>query len=165
MEPFMPTAGMPYGEPHPPDDVIAPITTAECTPSAQNPGTGYQQLSIQTGGYRFPTCGLDYTAMFQLMAQGVIAGAQVACEFAIPEPPEGETLDLDTVQVRYSSNGTLVDTFNQAPSLAECSTTENQFYIEGEQIKLCPTACDAVQTDANAAIDVLYGCDLTVIVD
>lgn len=165
LAPYLPTTADPYGEPHPPDETIAPVITNECTPSAEAPGTGYQALSIMTGGYRFPTCGLDYTAMFQLMAEGVILGASVACEFLIPEPPEGETLDLSTVQVRYSSEGQVIETFNAAPSEEECSTTENQFYIDEDYIKLCPTACDLVQADENAAIDVLYGCDLNIIVN
>ncbi len=160
VEPYMPTAGTPFGTPHPPDMAVAPITTGECTPSAVAPGTGYQALSLLTNGYRYPTCGLEYTDMFQLMAQGVIDGARVACEFPIPDPPPGETLDLETAQVRYSSSGTPVDTFNQVPTVADCTTVENQFYIEADTIKLCPTACDLVQNDANAEIDVLYGCEL-----
>ncbi len=155
-----PNNGKPYGDPHPPDDQIAPIITAECTPSAVDPGTGYQQLSIMTGGYRYPTCGLDYTDIFTLMAHGVIEGAQVACEFEIPDPPPGETLDLETVQVEYSSGDTVVTTFSQVASLAECTATS--FYIEGNLIKLCPEACDTVQQDEDAKINILFGCELVV---
>jgi hypothetical protein len=160
LAPYMATTGSPYGMPHPPDATMAPVITGECTPSAVDPGTGYQALSILTGGYRYPTCGLDYTDMFQLMAQGVIAGSRVACEFAVPDPPPGETLDLTTVQVRYSSNGSIVDTFDQVTSMMACSTTANQFYIENNTIKLCPTACTQVQGDGNAEIDILDGCEL-----
>jgi hypothetical protein len=165
LAPYLATAQKPYGDPHPPDDTLAPIITGECTPSAVDPGTGYQALSIMTGGYRYPTCGLDYTDMFQLMAQGVILGARVACEFGIPEPPEGETLDLETVQVRYLSDGQEVEVFNPAPSLADCSETENQFYIEDDTIKLCPSACALVQADDKAEIKILYGCELNIIVN
>lgn len=160
LAPHMATGGMPYGVPHPPDETMAPITTNECTPSAADPGTGYQALSIETNGYRFPTCGLDYTQIFQLMAQGVIAGSRVACEFTIPDPPPGEMLDLDTVQVRYSSNGSVVDTFNKVADLMACSPTGGQFYIENDTIKLCPASCTTVQGDENAEIDILFGCAL-----
>lgn len=156
--PFNTSAAKPFGDPSPPDAAVAPVTTAECTPDAQNPGTGYQALSILTGGYRYPTCGLDYTEMFTLMAQGVIEGAQVACEFLIPEPPVGETLNLATVQVEYTS-GANVDTFDQVPSLAAC--TDGKFYIAGDQIILCPTTCDVVRADPDAEIDIKFGCDVT----
>jgi hypothetical protein len=154
--PYLPTAMKPYGDPHPPDETLAPITTALCTPSAVDPGTGYQQLSIMTGGYRYPTCGLDYTDIFTLMAQGVIAGAQTPCSFDIPEPPPGETLDLDTVLVKYSSKGTLVKTLSQVPGEADCD--DGSFYIAGDQIHLCPEVCVASQSDPDSKIDLVYGC-------
>ena len=156
--PYNPSAAKPYGDPSPPDAALAPITPSECTPNAVDPGTGYQGLSILTGGYRYPTCGLEYTDMFTLMALGVIEGAQVACEFLIPEPPVGETLNLATVQVEYTS-GANVDTFDQVPSLADC--TDGKFYIAGDQIILCPTTCDVVRADENAEIDIKFGCDVT----
>jgi hypothetical protein len=156
LAPFSPTSMLPYGDPHPPDETVAPVTTAECTPSAQNSGTGYQALSILTGGYRYPTCGLDYTAIFQLMAEGVILGAQAPCEFDIPEPPAGQTLDLSTVEVSYNSDGTPVGTFDQVATLGDCTPTS--FYIDMDKIILCPDACTTVQADEKAELKVLYGC-------
>jgi hypothetical protein len=153
LAPFMGDMADPYGSPYPPTE---PITTQECTPSAVNPGTGYQALSILTGGHRFPTCGLDYTDIFELMALGVIQGAAAACEFQIPDPPPGEMINLDTIQVKYSSAGVPVDTFNRVPTLADCDASS--FYIEGDTIFLCPEACTIVQSDEDAEIDVLYGC-------
>lgn len=93
------------------------------------------------------------------MAQGVIQGASAACEFAVPEPPEGEELNLDTVVVKYSSAGQLVETFAQVPTAAECD--DSSFYIEADTIHLCPEACAIVQSDEDAEIDVLYGCSVT----
>ncbi|MCA9624679.1 MAG: hypothetical protein KC731_36900 [Myxococcales bacterium] len=161
-EPYMTSGMKPYGEPSPPDAMLAPITTGECTPSAVDPGTGYQGLSILSGGYRYPTCGLDYTDIFVKMAEGVIAGAQVPCAFEIPEPPPGETLDLATVQVKYSSGGAEVATFSQVGSPAECDA--NSFYIDSmaNEIVLCPDACAIVQADEEAKINIAYGCELGV---
>ncbi|HNS98801.1 MAG TPA: hypothetical protein PLJ27_24075 [Polyangiaceae bacterium] len=160
MAPYEPTAAKPNGSPHPPDESLSPVTTEKCKPSAVNPGTGYQALSIMTGGYRFPTCGLDYTEMFQLMAEGVVKGSEVPCEFMIPEPPPGETLDLNTVEVAYKSNGTLVEVFNKVASEEECDSSS--FLIDGERIVLCPQACDVVQADADAKIDILFGCEIQI---
>jgi hypothetical protein len=157
MAPLNPSAGDPYGDPHGPTD---PIVTEECTPSAVNPGTGYQALSVLSDGYRFPSCGLDYTDLFTLMAQGVIQGAAVACEFPVPAPPQGQTLDLATVQVRYSSAGVEVATFNQVTTPGDCTPTS--FYIEMDTIKLCPEACAVVQADDAATIDILFGCNINV---
>lgn len=160
LSPYLPTAQDPYGEPHPPDASIAPIITTECTPSSVDPGTGYQALSVLTGGYRFPTCGLDYTDIFTRMALGVIEGAAVACEFLIPEPPQGDTLDLSTVQVVYSSGEVPVETFNQVADLASCDA--HSFYLTDELIILCPDACATVQGDDDAEIGITFGCEIQV---
>lgn len=160
LAPYEPTAANPYGEPHPPDEALSPVTTAKCTPSAVDPGTGYQALSILTGGYRYPTCGLDYTDIFQLMALGVVKGAQVPCEFDIPEPPPGENLDLNTVEVAYSSGDTLVQKYGRVSSEAECD--DSSFFIEDEKIILCSEVCDVVQSDPDARIEILFGCEITV---
>jgi hypothetical protein len=146
------------GEPHPPDEAIAPVITETCTPSAASPGVEYQKLSIMTGGCRFPSCGLDYTIMFRLMAEGVIQGSKVQCEFAIPEAPPGEVLDLETVEVRYSSAGVELESFRIVAGVAECDPTS--FYVDGDVIKLCPETCAVVQADSDAELKVLYGCVL-----
>jgi hypothetical protein len=152
----------PLGLPVPPTE---PITIAECNPNLNpnkpggnpvDPGTGYQALSIMTGGYRYPTCALDYTDIFALMAQGVIDGAQVSCEFEIPDPPPGEELDLDTVEVVYSSNGSEVATYTQVADASQCTPTS--FYIADGKITLCPGACTTVQADENAKIDLRFDC-------
>ncbi|MCA9601892.1 MAG: hypothetical protein R3A78_11685 [Polyangiales bacterium] len=152
--PYMSTGMGDYGLPVPPSEAS---TTDVCTPDAQQSGTGYQALSMLTGGYRFPSCGLAYSPIFSLMAQGVIEVAQVGCDFAVPDPPDGEHLDLSTVQVKYSSGDTLIGKYNQVANEAAC--TPEAFYIENETtIKLCPDLCNVVQADENANVNVLFGC-------
>ncbi len=118
------------------------------------PGTGYQALSVATGGLRYPICGLDFTDIFTQLGQRVIEGAQLACEFIIPE--SGEPLDLATVRVEYGSGG-VVETFAQVPSLAAC--TDDAFYIAGDRITLCPTSCELVRADEDAEIAITSGCE------
>ena len=89
----------------------------------------------------------------------VISGAGIPCEFEIPEPPPGETLDLDTVVIEYTDGDTMMTaTLNQVDSAAECDMTS--FYIEDDKIKLCPEACDVVEIDEGGSIDIKYGCAL-----
>lgn len=143
--------------PHPPE---GPIVTDECSPGSQNPGTGYQALSRLTGGLRYPTCGLDYTPIFQKIAEGVIEGSAVACEFTIPEPPDGEELDLESVRVRYEpgDGGPSVD-FTLVDGPAAC--TDDGFYLDeaAGTIVLCPGACESVQGDDAAQIRVVFDCE------
>lgn len=150
-------------EPYDPNDLTAawppdaPITTKECSPGAANVGTGYQALSKLTGGLRYPTCGLDYTTIFQKIAEGVVEGAKVACEFALPVAPPGETIDPATIVVVYTpSDGSPDKTYHQVADASQCTPTS--CYIEGGLVKLCPEACDEVQADDGAKLKILSGC-------
>jgi hypothetical protein len=133
------------------------VTTTKCS-SAFNPCTGYQALSVETGGLRYPVCGLDYSSIFSAIAASTITGAALDCVFEIPTPPAGMTLDLATVLPRFTpSSGPAVD-FHQVASAGLCAP--NKFYIEDNQIKLCPDTCSYVQSDSGgASIQILYGCD------
>lgn len=146
-------------DPHlPGDPMVNTVCSLNGTPSP-GPGTGYQHLSIITGGLRFPICqNASFDVVFQKIAEGVVAGAQVNCEFAIPPPPSGQTIDLNTVVVRYTPGGVgaPID-FTQVKTAADC--VPNAFYIEnGATIKLCADSCAVVQADDKAKVDVLFTC-------
>lgn len=134
-------------------------TVLDTCSTAVAPGTGYQALSKRSGGLRFPLCETSsYDVVFQAIAEGVITGAVVECEFEVPDSPPGEIIDLATVVVQYTpSDGSEPQSFKQVPDLDACEA--GAFYIENDTIKLCPNACQLVQSDAGAQVDVLYGCD------
>ncbi len=97
--------------------------------------------------------------MFQIMADGVLQGAAVPWKFEIPDPPDGETLDLETVVVEYTSGATMTTVnFLQVSGPGECDASS--FYIENNRIILCPEACTVVQADDTAEINIKYGCEL-----
>jgi hypothetical protein len=135
-----------------------PIIESVCS-GAVAEGTGYQALSILTGGLRFPVCeNASFDVVFQEIAKGVIEGTQVVCEFPVPDPPPGETIDPSTVVVEYTpSGGGAATKFKQVASSAVCAP--ESFYIEDKTIKLCPEPCATVQADDGAKIIVLFGCE------
>lgn len=126
------------------------------------PGLPYQELSKLTGGLRFPICEwASYDAVFQSIAGDVISRTELACDFAIPVPPEGKALDLDKVAVAYTpGNGDAPQTYAQAQNQAHC--VPGAFYIQADRIFLCPEACNTVKADATAMVDVLYTCESTI---
>jgi Mg-chelatase subunit ChlD len=78
----------------------------------------------------------------------------VACSFDIPEPPTGETLDRDRVNVQYTSGGgDVYDVFHD-----ESSACAGGWQYEGDRIELCPEMCALVTADPDAAVDILFGC-------
>lgn len=140
-----------------PYDPTDPVLATEC-PTAANPGTGHQALSVLTNSLRFPICDTtSYDAVFQAIAAGVISGAKVDCAFAVPDPPVGQNIDLMSVGVKYTPSMGAPTSFTQVANAAAC--TPGSFYIENmTTIQLCPEACDLVQMDDTAKIDVSFKC-------
>jgi len=137
-----------------------PIQNALCTKGggAVAAGLEYQRLSILTGGLRFPICEYaNFDAVFNHVAMGVVAGAKVACDFALPAPPPGQQIDPGSVLVEYTPHGMGArTTFKQVAGAAACAP--NSFYIDKSRVYLCPDSCTTVQADTKAKVEVLFDC-------
>jgi len=139
-----------------------PVTDTRC-PSVTSEGRAYQELSILSGGLRFPLCGFDaYDVVFRKISEDVVTHTVIACDFAIPAPPAGKEIEPDKVAVNtLAGNGTEQELL-QARTPTDCGP--DAFYIEAGRIVLCPEACGIVQADDQARVDVLFTCESTIIV-
>lgn len=138
------------------------ISIDKCNNQVVTPGIGYQAAARLSGGLRFPLCeSNNFDVVFNTIAQGIITGAAVACDLPFPEPPPGQTLDPDTLQVEYDpGNGDSVVTYDQVADLASCD--DKSFYVENDRIILCPEVCASVQSNPDASLSVKFGCKLDV---
>ena len=87
-----------------------------------------------------------------------IAGQIGTCEFTVPPPPAGKTLDPTLVNVLYThSDGTQTSVPQDATGkcMSGWQYDNNQ---NPTKITLCGTDCDTVKADQGAKIDVLFGC-------
>jgi hypothetical protein len=133
----------------------ASITTGMCTPGAEAPGTGYQALSVLTGGLRYPICrNSDFNAMFQALAQEVVSGASVSCSV---ELGHGAEADPAKTSVRFTSGAGTTTTFSRVDNAAACAN-DAYYYASPTTITLCPTTCNAVQGDTQGTLGVEVGC-------
>lgn len=144
-----------------------PVQMATCTGgnnTVANVGVGYQELSRRTGGLRFPLCAFEsYDAVFSTIANDVVTKSQLACDFDIPTPSNGQELDLSKVAVAFSQDGASAPVqFGQAKTSAECQA--GAFYIESNHIYLCPETCTQVKAGNGAKVDVLFTCQSQIIV-
>ena len=155
---FFSIVGMAYNNP-PTDPYLPadPVITGQC-PTAADPGTGHQALSVLTSGLRFPLCDTtSYDVVFQGIAESVIAGSPVSCELPLPIAPDDQLVNLASLVVEYTPGGMGAPiVLTKVPDLQSCAP--NSFYIEGETIYLCPETCDLVQGDFDAEIDMEYLC-------
>ncbi len=146
-----------------------PEVTEICTTNGaviESPGPTYQQLSIRTGGLRFPLCQFPgYDAVFQAIAADVIVKTNIACDFDIPPPPVDQEIDLDKVAIsKKQIDGTPLTPYGQVIDPVDCQP--DAFYIDRTEnrIFLCPEACDALQAEPEGGVDVLFTCESTIIV-
>ena len=81
-----------------------------------------------------------------------------SCEYTIPEPPDGESLDPDRVNVLYTPGSGDTETIGRDPSTRDCETGW-QYSADGERVILCADTCARVQADREATVEVLFGCE------
>jgi hypothetical protein len=98
-----------------------------------------------------------------LRALNAIRGDVLPCEYRIPEPPAGERLDYDTVNVRYKPANGEPETLFNVPSAADCGPAGGWYYDDSrEHILLCEVTCTEVGTAAHGTVDYALGCQRTV---
>jgi hypothetical protein len=87
-----------------------------------------------------------------------IRGASLACEYALPQPPAGQTLDYEKVNVQYSAGGAAAQTLKYSDG---CASGDGWRYDDAKnptKILLCPAACDKAKADTSAKVDLVLGC-------
>jgi hypothetical protein len=145
-----------------------PVQAATCVKAGlplRSAGETYQELSRLTGGLRFPIClSSFYDVVFREIAGKVIAQSNIACDFPVPEPPAGRSLDLDRVSISIDHELTAAapTVLGQARFGAECQS--DAFFIQDGRIQLCPEVCSAVRGEEGARVNVLFGCESSIIV-
>jgi len=152
-------AGTAYG----PDE---PLVHDRCEKNgglAPSSGQAYQALSRASGGLRYPLCALgDYGAIFEDIALDGIRRSGVACSFGVPAAPAGKRLDTERLQLvrgsagddgRPSDNGTPLA---RVDSLDACQA--DAFYVDGDQLQLCPALCEQLTDSPDSTVSVEFDC-------
>lgn len=128
--------------------------------SAASIGSVYQSLVTQTGGVAGDLCTQMFTPVFDELATGVVQSAQIACDWPIPAPPNGMTLDPDKVNVNFTKPDNSVVSLPKIPAGEDCGTREGWEYDNDTtptKVVACPASCDIFQS-TGGKVDVLFGC-------
>ncbi len=107
-----------------------------------------------------------FAELLDELAEAVIVGARLGCEYAIPPPPAGETLDPSLVNVRFTGGDQSETTFPRLADGLECADNEAWTYDDPAsptQVLLCPAACGRASADIAARIDVTFGCETEIL--
>ncbi|HTV23200.1 MAG TPA: hypothetical protein VMG12_31140, partial [Polyangiaceae bacterium] len=144
--------------------------TVTCPESVTTPdadgvaaGKGYQELSIMTGGLRYPSCfNSNFDDMFRAVAEGVVERSSASCEYALPDP-EGGSINPNNIVATYnpSASGQPDVDLARIQTAGDCGSAQG-FYLDDNEtptrLFLCPEACSLVQADDGARIDINFGC-------
>lgn len=134
-------------------------------PDAAEVGTVHQELVAQTMGVAGDLCMQQFDPVFDELAMAVVSNAEVACDWAIPPPPAGKSLDRDKINVKFTQpDGTVVD-LGRIPEGEECDGREGWHYDDDAApttVISCPASCDRFRS-GGGKVDVLFGCKTVVV--
>ncbi|HEX2736061.1 MAG TPA: hypothetical protein VHM70_30885 [Polyangiaceae bacterium] len=136
----------------------------DCAPDSAAIGAVYQALVAKTEGVSGELCDQDFQPVFDRLAKQIIeqAGTQIACEWELPSPPEGQTFSTDLVEVSRTTDTGGTTAFQQVNSEAECGPTSWYFDdpLNPTRVLACPDTCAAMQAEGSGRIDVSFSCEL-----
>jgi hypothetical protein len=127
--------------------------------SAANSGLTYHALAQRTMGLTASICEADWSPIFRNFQENIIKSAPLPCDYKIPPPPTGESLNKDKVNVAFTPAGGSEETFPRAESAAACGSNAAWHYdnpAAPSKVVMCPNACTKAQ--AGGSISIGFGC-------
>jgi hypothetical protein len=95
---------------------------------------------------------------------GNIVGQVLACDYEVPLPPEGETVDYNQTSMVIWPGG--ANPIQILP--ADGPDCEQGWYVDSStdpaRVLLCSQTCEVAQSDPQARIELLFGCDEPIMV-
>ncbi|MDJ0765080.1 MAG: hypothetical protein QNJ97_19010 [Myxococcota bacterium] len=133
-------------------------------PEGQAPDwTVYKTLVEMTDGVSGDLCLQDFDPVFEELAESVIDSAMLSCEWVIPDPPEGETLDPNLINMAFVAGDGTVHLLGRVDSVDSCENADNAWYYDDPNdptmVYVCPQTCAWIQGDPNAEIMIQFGCE------
>ncbi|MCX4239823.1 vWA domain-containing protein [Paraliomyxa miuraensis] len=130
--------------------------------SAAGIGSDYITLSNNTGGVAADLCDQDFQAVFDVLTTEVIGGSALACEFAIPMPPDGMEFNPDQVNLEFDDGMGGVMAVGRVDSAADCPNVVDGWYYDNPaaptSIVMCEQTCNKMQAAENGSINIQFGC-------
>ncbi len=87
-------------------------------------------------------------------ALGDIVGQIASCNYTLPPPPAGQTIDPNLINAIYTSADGVEQVIGKAPDGA-CTTG---WQLVGDEVVLCPDTCTQVQSETTGRFELLFGC-------
>jgi hypothetical protein len=130
------------------------------------PSTGNLNSFAAKGGttqaIMIPTNNTAQVSADLINALGQIASSLLGCEYGLPKPPDGQTLNVNAVNVNYTAPGAASKTL---PYSADCANPDGWHYDSTQapsKVVLCTGSCGTAQAQSGAKLDIIFGCGTAV---
>jgi hypothetical protein len=145
----------------PAQGIVCVFLAANCR--AANSGLTYYALAQRTQGLTASICETDWSKIFAAFQENIIKSAPLPCDYTIPPPPKGDTLDPAKVNVDYTpASGGGEQTFPRVKDQSGCGIEPGWFYDGGKtKVLLCPAAC--TKAAMGGSMNIAFGCDSIVL--
>jgi hypothetical protein len=127
---------------------------------AFSPGRQYYALADATGGQKISICTADWSQVFEPLQKAVIEAAPLPCDYDIPTPPSGSTLDPNRVNIEVVTPSAQPRTLPRTKDKDACGTEVAWYYDDPKapsRISMCPSACDAIS--GGGSVQIKLGCE------
>lgn len=127
---------------------------------ASRPGREYYALADATGGEKISICTSDWSLVFGPLQQAVIRSAPLPCDYALPAPPAGSSLDPMRVNVEVVSATAAIETLPNVVDAQACGTEAAWYYDDRTlptRINMCPSACENIS--GGGTVQIKLGCE------
>lgn len=133
------------------------------SPNCAAQGTVYNELVATTGGVAGDLSLQDFAPVFQQLASSVVIDAvPVGCEWTIPAPPNGQTLDPDKVNVLFTQEDGTTEPLYAVVDSSQCDDVHGGWYYDDAaqptRVIACDSSCRVMQSDPHARVQVTFGC-------
>lgn len=131
-----------------------------CDPAADE-GIEYKKLVQDTGGILGDLCLQNFQPVWDQLSTEVVDGSQLACNWTLPTPPDGQTLDPTKVNVELTTNSN-TNALGYVDTAAACGSSTDAWHYDDAatptEIVLCPATCTEAQSADDAAVAIQFGC-------
>lgn len=139
---------------------ITPLMPCE---SAARVGETYIELADQTGGVVGDLCSQSFDPIFDRLSAAVVDGADVACVFDLPVPPQGWGYDPDGFEVRSYDGANEPTVIEPLDSGLGCLDGGEGWFVDDDsrpgQVAVCPETCRKLRALPFASVHIGLSCE------
>lgn len=145
------------------EDACAVSRSEPCCTYAAPGGEGvaYRALTEASGGVGGDLCAQDFAPVFAQFAESVIAHSELGCDWGIPTPPTGQSVDPALVNLGVVTNGG-TELLGYVPTADDCAPATDAWYyddpFEPSRVHVCPATCERLRGMASPRIELSFGC-------